>query len=554
MFFTIFSYLQFFIQDSMIQIQVDDIVDIEQSTFIYEDEILDSLSFTLQEGNTTLYVCLKDEQGNILEENEQDFFQDTTPPIFHLMKEDYQIKDKLVLWNDMELHLDIEDESEVETKIYVDDILQKENDFWVKMENQLIRIECVDEYGNQTIEEIPVEAQKDFISSNINEEYTLQNHVLLSYEDENFVIEQYFNDEKINEIEHECILNQPGNYRFLCKHKLYPYLEKEITSFTFTNQQPWIEINNEQSHSMDDILVQIQYNCPYLLTGYIKVQDQIYDLQNSFLLSTPQNETFQVEVFVQDVFGQIAQIQRQFYIDKRKLECSLYFNEKEVESSIVYFTHCYDFQFQTNKEAHIEQEIKILNENIQNIMDALYQLPDYGICSVSYKVFDDFGQEQVFDYQFIKLPVQVQVNTPSLYPDRTYTIQKEKVEIKKEVKDIDPPDILFLFNKQKKERPSFLETIRMSLSNEEDFFVSLIMNGKEIDLSQIQKDEYNHNYYEFKAMKPFYSIQVIAKDNAGNINEKDIEIHTQYPVAFILFLIPLIYIIKKVHEKNSNHS
>ncbi|MGN1275645.1 MAG: hypothetical protein ACI4UK_01455, partial [Floccifex sp.] len=437
----------------MIQIQVDDIVDIEQSTFIYEDEILNSLSFTLQEGNTTLYVCLKDEQGNILEENEQDFFLDTTSPILHLMKDDYEIKEKLVLWNDMELHLDVEDESKVETKIYVDDILQEENDFSVNMENQMIRIECIDEYGNQTNEEFIIETQKDFISSNINEEYTLQNHVEFTYDDENLFVEQYFNEEKINEIEHECILNTPGNYRFLCKHKLYPYLEKEITSFIFTNQQPWIEINNEQSHSMEDILLQIQYECPYLLAGYIKVQDQIYDLQNHILLSTPQNETFQVEAYVQDAFGQIAQIQRQFYIDKRKLECSLYFNENEVESSIIYFTHCNSFQFQTNKEAHIEQEIKIQNENIQNIMDALYQLSDYGICTVSYKVFDDFGQIQILDYQFIKLPVQIQVSTPSLYPDRTYTIQEEKIEIKEEVKDVDPPDILLLFNKQKKEKP-----------------------------------------------------------------------------------------------------
>ena len=62
-----------FINDNQtITIQCNPIVDCSQSTFIYEQEELDSLSFTLQnEGSTYLVYCLKDKDGNILEENQK---------------------------------------------------------------------------------------------------------------------------------------------------------------------------------------------------------------------------------------------------------------------------------------------------------------------------------------------------------------------------------------------------------------------------------------------------------------------------------------------------
>ena len=79
------------------------------------------------------------------------------------------------------------------------------------------------------------------------------------------------------------------------------------------------------------------------------------------------------------------------------------------------------------------------------------------------------------------------------------------------------------------------------------------INGKEISMDKFKTNSLSQFVYEFKAIQPSYKINVIMENSMKKENQKDSEIKVSQKWLMI-FIIPILFLIKKLYEKNSNIS
>lgn len=548
----VLPYLQFETKDNEVTITCDSQVDIENSEFIYDGQLLSDLSFTIQsQGTTYLVYCLKDEQGNILSQDSQSFFYDSIAPKIHCTINDFEIDNEIHLWDECELKINIDDISLTNTTIFVDDeIIEWEESIVLTKENKSLKIQCIDEYGNESEREISIIDDSFAISSNIDSEYTTTDFIEFNMDLSNKTIEEYIDGQLV---EFNNQLTIPGYYQFILKDSNYPYLSKEINSFYFTNTKPYIQIMNTGSFNQSQTLL-VQYNCPWIKEGWITVDGITYSLDDVIVLETNDIHQFLIQSYVIDCFGQQAYDEQIITIDMRPLQMNMTFNSQQVNQSSIYYMDCTQWNLETNRNAQIQY--KINNQVIDDLSTYLNQANcDENIYCII-RIKDEFNQMLEKELMFYRLPKSISVTYQQ--PEQTqrvYEVKEKTVVLKQEVKkDTRAPIIKMVVNNGASKRPSLFDKIKIYIaSNPDDSFSSIRINDKEIDLKEVKKDDLNHSYYEFTTIKPYYSIQVKAIDEAGNRTEKEMEYKISYPWFLLLILLPVIVLIRH-HEKNSNLS
>ena len=550
-----------FINDNQtITIQCNPIVDCSQSTFIYEQEELDSLSFTLQnEGSTYLVYCLKDKYGNILEENQKEFFLDTTAPEIKVSIDDFYIDSEFVLWDECTLQIDIEDASKAETKLYVDgQSVDFQNELFVTKENKEICIECCDEYNNKSKKILKIDSQPISITSNIQTEYTTQSEIVFdsSIEWDFLEIEEYLDGEKIDTIKQGTTFDKTGFYQFILRDTRYPYLVKEVQSFTFTNQFPSVVLPDSYVTNQNQIL-QYEINCPYFKSGNLMVNGQYYSLEDtiSFEANDDEKRIYQLQITVQDLFDQTVFEQREYVIDRRHLNFDFFFNNTSVEKEQIYFTTCINYDIQLNKEAEVTVKQWIENQPIYTDLYTSLQLLKPNQTLVCQICLEDGLNEPVNrQYIFYKLNEVIEVSETESKPlKRIWSVKEDKVLLKEEKEEI-MPVCKILVNGQETDKASFFDTIQIVFLKDPSNYLKMVkINGKEISMDKFKTNSLSQFVYEFKAIQPSYKINVIMENSMQEENQKDSEIKVSQKWLMI-FIIPILFLIKKLYEKNSNIS
>ncbi len=529
-----------------VQLYFDERVDLESSLVIYDGlnvDLMNDASIQIQkEGISELIYILKDIDGYPLEEGKKEIILDTTSPVIDFKYHEESISDQLFLDCDDFIHIDIQDENLEEYHVYVneEEILTEDSSLELSIDKDIksIFVTCKDVAGNITEKRLNIHYVEYPIIDDFETKYLCANETMLSigkYE-ENFNLEVYCDGIYIHsiQIENEEFIplhfDKSGIYTFKLKHLQNEKFEKEIKGqIIYSNKNPLIQLITSHTYTNQDVNVEVKYDCDYLSSGFIDVvYDGIYErypLMKSVYLPKRVSADILYEVYASiiDQFGRTAMAKTQVRIDNKAPVSSLYIDANiyteplEISEMPNYSFHIDDTNSNMTIQYYLNEEIK--NESFETIFKNMKR---EDVLKILTTTKDALNNTEIKEYQFIYKPKPISIvtnhvtqkNDDRIEHERTWSISESnelKLDDKVQIEDETKPQIHYV-----REKDVVHVWIDQNDSYSKDSFVSIQVNGKEVDLSKVQKDKLNNDSIDISLKSKVNDIVIKAKDENGN--------------------------------------
>lgn len=335
--------------------------------------------------------------------------------------------------------------------------------------------------------------------------------------------------------------------------------EKDSLRFHFSNHTPVLDIQTKQDQKNGDM--HMTFVLPdHLKRNVVKINDVVYEDRTYFDLQaipgTIQN--YHVMLEAEDLFGRKIQKEYDYKIDARKPYLSFFHGSQLLQPDHLYIFHTrenlnlnWDESVASNIEAFVNgQPIRF------DDLNTLWQtLNHQDILILVLHGEDPSGNQNRYSFQmqYIERPaVQIMMEPVLLKPQKepeskrvatlrsdlftgSYFDSKETVRIwkempnrqirleKKEIKiqDQTKPIIRIVETQGSllshlKEGDKLRLTLVNTLPHSKDHFEKILINGEDIDVHDLKKDELQNEYVEFLVSKGETTIQAQAVDAYGN--------------------------------------
>lgn len=578
-----------------VEITFSEEVDTNQSEFWYENTQIYSendkiILYVNQENNSIFSYVLKNSQGDILDEGSQTIYLDSKAPDIRISDEYGTIDSDVYLKDESNLQINIEDENLQECKIFVDDTLvssHSQETILVNKTNKEIKIQAQDAYNHVSEKIIHIHSLEDITGSCTigYDAYTVENTV-------NFVFDKTIDNPLdlivyVDSVEKtrldiqgkdliELNLDTTGDISFqvACReNKNLPIqlLGYDLYQFHFSNEKPFIKLYADTTYSNQDICIYALWDSRYLQSSYLEIWNGTQwiqsDLTDSFLLKAKDNQEIQyiAKATIVDKFNQSASSEIVCMTDLKGPFFQLFINNQlmntneiiEVEKSDL-FTYksekSSNLQTQIYKDGNLLEGISLESaiENLKQdeVLDVRYILRDSLMNTSEYQYFMKLKKQylpQSFTTEYIVLS-NTDWNTDFKEVINEWEVNKDNKLVRKKktikIEDKTKPKIEWIEEKNK------IRIILMKDSTStNEFFQSIVVDDKQIDLKNLKQDSLGNPYYEFTYRKKC-DVKVIAKDEAGNTTELHknfTQDSIDYVPAFIFFLVCglIVYIFKQ---------
>ena len=529
-----------------VQLLFDERVDLESSLVIYDGinvDLVNNASIQIQrEGISELIYILKDIDGYPLEEGRKEITLDTSSPVIDFKYNEESISDQIVLDCDDSIHIDIQDENVKEYHIFVDDEeISFDNlsmDIKVNKDTKSIFVTCTDVAGNTTERKLNIKYVEYPEIIDFETKYLTVNDTTLLLEkyEENFNLEVYCDGMYIYSIpiekEEPIYINfdKSGIYTFKLKYKEFDKFEKDIKgTIVYSNKNPSIQLIVSNTYTNQDANIEVKYDCDYLNSGYIEIiSDGIlekYPLMKYVHLPKIMNADVQYEVCasIVDQFGRNALAKTYVRIDNKAPISNLYIDENlyiqplEISQVPNYSFRVDDTDSNMSIQYSLNEEIK--NEPFETIFK---NMKKGDVLKILTTTKDKLNNTEFKEYQFVFKPQPITVvtnnvtqnNKDRIEYERTWSIDESnelKLEDKVKIVDETKPQIHYL-----REKDIVHIWIDQNDTYSKDSFVSIQVNGKEVDLSKVKKDKLNNDSIDISLKSKVNDIVVKAKDENGN--------------------------------------
>ena len=228
-------------------VSLDDSVDIEQSSFWYQDQEIypqnKEIIFHVFEENESIFnYILKDSDGNILEESEKTIVLDTTKPDINVFVGEYEIEETIYVEDSIDISVNFNDIHLKETQLFLDDVLMSEDSMatvTINSDNKELKLIATDTFGNVTKRKIRIEKVEipEVIINKSYDEYTLDPNILIQFSsasEKPIELVMKIDDIEVkridckNQKEISLLLDQTGDISFILNFVHAPYIQLDI--------------------------------------------------------------------------------------------------------------------------------------------------------------------------------------------------------------------------------------------------------------------------------------------------------------------------------------
>ncbi len=541
------TYIQFDSQDEyipknhIVHIELDACVDTNTSEFFYNGNKLDihEETFDIQiskEGLNTISFSLKDTEGTELEQGEQVYVVDSTNPIIKTSVEDVWIDSRLIINEDVDLRIEIEDQSDTKKQVFVDG---KEVDYrdsiQIHPSNTHVQIKAIDQAGNDAQKDIDIIVLSNRVPtlSVANGSYTTQ-HVEQQIADDWKPYYKVIFEKDNQEISKDDWCKTPGAYQvhFI---PIYAYLPTYTYAFTYSNTPPWLQIQSERTKSNQPIQVYFSSSDAYVKERYIRIFDgQSYQIQPwaaSITLEGLQDaeRSYSIEGVIIDAFGRKVIEKKEVTIDRTLPSMELLVNQQVVDpQSILSFMQIPSVHTMISKPCTMQIEYTRNGQTVYypSIDVALRSIQPGERLKTVFTLIDDVQNVRIYSYTWEKEAPQT-TPTKKTYPKvkvdsynvthqletRSWTMnENHEIKMEKVTKDTLAPTVFVTRKKGNRIRICILDNQFQNTSK----FQSVWINGKRVSLKKVKKDALGNPYIEVVLKHKKTKVKVLASDLYGN--------------------------------------
>lgn len=534
-------------------------VDRDTSLVIYDGKQIDlSHEHTYidiqKEGITQLVYILKDIDGYALEEGEKTILLDTTLPNIVVKTKDCMIKDVLPLIDCEKVHVQILEENIDHIDVYLDDEkVEFENlefDLDVSTKNRIIKVLCRDIAGNEIerkIEILPIVFPECLLQERT---YVKDNKLDLGFEsiceiplylhvycDGNYLYSIDLENKDFATID----FSKSGVYTFVLEHKEYPHIKKELQgSIVYSNILPTLTLQPSAKVSNEDVFVNLNWNVPYLESGYIDVElngikDRHYLNETIHLFAVNNRDLFyKVIAYAKDAFGNEVWDQVIVQIDKRAPSTSLYVNNEQIlDKTIIKKLPEFEYRMDDHNAAmKVEYYLNgiLMDMDIEKIFNRMVR--DDILKVVTYTT-DTLNNLEKKEYEFVFSPDKEKeiISKSEQLTNKNEVVTFERIWNVNDKNELVLTKNVKKFQKQSKPVIHYLRKKNKVQIWTEDTIEYVLVNGKKIN---IKKDVLGHDFIELSLKKHKTNIEVKVKNESNRTSTlKKEEVRKQLKISFI---------------------
>lgn len=583
-------------QARTIHATMDACVDITQSEFIYDGQVLTPQDHTIyfevtKEGATNFSYILKDQEGAILEEKTIPITLDSLAPEVEVSIDSYTLEDTIFVENTISLDISAVDDHLDRIDVFMDDQFVEVNDLSnviVSKDVQTVRVQAYDEIGHCVSKEFMVQAvdkpKIDF--SKPNQAYLLDPTIHLTTNVEDILCLTIYKDDKKYESikwskELDIELRETGDHEFMISYKEAPYIVWNLeTLYHFTNEDLYITIQPSAIYSNQDIFVHMDWSKQYIEKAYLEIynghewlsRDCIDEIVFGAIPGMEQHCI--VRMVLTDKFGRSLEKQVEVVVDRKAPTLSLKTKDTVLNPNTINRISKEDVLQYEVSDGTFTYVLKKNGELLSNVsMNQAFQgLKESDVLEIECMAIDSLKNQTCVQYQIQCKPYELksEVLTTEVYApsferpqlvEHEFVIKEDQIThkiVKKKYIDEVKPVIHFI----KKNKHALRIVLLGNDTNRGDVFESILVDGNPVNLKKVKKDSQGNPYYEVQRLFGMHDVSVIAKDMSGNQTKVAKSIHFDslntlilLPISLILILSGAIWVVSKVrHGKNSVHS
>jgi hypothetical protein len=512
--------------------------DLSQSFILLDGEELEELDYemflSLKPGIYSLSWQLVDEHGCLIDQDLAEMEIESIAPMLQvfsqngLLPELSLVKDnqKLFIESDIELAL---------VQVFADgkEIEMQDLSFEVLKGVRSLQVVIEDAFGNRS------EKSYSFVNmpALLTPLSTPVYNGLLTLEYGNSLEEGFYlqiGEQKIDAFDQtslSLLLSKEGNVQIDLMHEKLGLIE----SYEVNNRFLHPEITFAQSSLKNDIQISVAGTDARDLSLYIKKDGAWVKLSSLEHIASAKEDAlsfYEYKAELIDLSGQMHTAYKQVSIDLRQPKMSLLLNGQSASMNQIN-----SFSVLNGLEASFDGTVRNSwieidgQKSVLSVYEGLQALQPDQIMQVFYEVEHASKQSAIFSYSFAFEKKQAILQDELLKEDLAFELEKDgsislaakpslpagglEIAITQDYKDIDLSKPL-----------SSKDTVRIWLNqtnaDANASFESLVINGEEIDESQIQYDSLNQPYYDLELKEKNYEVQVTAIDALGNTLSEEV--------------------------------